>query len=257
MMAFGATKCYSAACPEAHHKEHAKQPGRPSQKRIRRINQQYATHVADAFVVQSTMQLFSNNTPANVALTGQQLPGSLNKDDEDTTTHDTAAASSSYMLTTYIDVATDELCYYVQLANWAATPIVLEPNLEYFLMDYYRTRCWDANTGISSPMLCTEYRRHDSNGETLIQIRCHPDYRSNGPWYDWAFIRFEDNAGNCTDYPSRILPCVPSQEHDKVPDKNVTFELVVQCCSAPLMYRVSCSAIVSSVVISMLWMHQP
>ena len=219
MTAFGATKGYSAARPEAHHREHAKQPGRRSQKRVRHIDQQCATRVADAFVIQSTLQLFSRTTT-------QQLADPALADNV-TVTSETADASSTYMLTTYVDAATDELCYHVKLNNTAATPIHLEPNLAFFLMDYYRAQ-WDAATGVGSLMLRTEYRRYDAHGECLIHIRCHPDYRSTGSWYDWAYIRFEDNAGNCTDYPSRILACVPRHDGD-----HVTFELVVQCCSAP------------------------
>lgn len=229
MMEFGATKNYSASRPEAHHKQRAKQPGRRSQKRIRHIDQQCATRVADAFVIQATMQLFSNKSPADTTVFSNQNPTN-----NDTISHETADASSSYMLKTYIDVMTDELCYYVQLNNRSATPIELEPNLEFFLMDYYRAQ-WDAATGVGSLLLRTEYRRYDLNNECLIHIRCHPDYRSNGPWYDWAFIRFEDDAGNCTDYPSRILACVPSQQfhHGPISSTDVKFELVVQCCSVP------------------------
>ena len=241
MMAFGATKGYSAARPEAHHKEHAKQPGRRSQKRIRHFDQQCATRVADAFVIKSTMQLFSDNPPlpaASPLLPSQQAspPGLAPQNHDDTTTCDTAAFSSTYLLTSYIDEATAELCYYVHLVNGSATPIELEPNLEFFLMDYYREQ-WDAETGVGSLMLRTEYRRHAQNGECLIHIRCHPDYRRNGPWYDWALIRFEDDAGNCTDYPSRILACIPRQQqqnHTVHPTEDAPlFELVVQCCSVP------------------------
>jgi hypothetical protein len=224
MTAFGATKCFSAARPEAHHKEHAKQPGRRSQKRIKHIDQQCATRVADAFVIQSTLQLFSTTKqPADTA----QACNIATATNNDTATSETADASSTYLLTTYVDAATNELCYHVQLSNAAATPINLEPNLAFFLMDYYRAQ-WDAATGVGSLLLRTEYWRYDANSECLIHIRCHPDYRSTGAWYDWAYIRFEDNAGNCTDYPSRVLACVPRQDGD-----HVTFELVVQCCSAP------------------------
>jgi hypothetical protein len=38
MQAFGATKSYNAARPEAHHKQHAKVPGRRSQKRVHSID---------------------------------------------------------------------------------------------------------------------------------------------------------------------------------------------------------------------------
>ena len=76
---------------------------------------------------------------------------------------------------------------------------------------------------------CTEYHKVDANGNRLISIRCHPNYRGTGhAWYDWAIIRFEDDSGASKDYPSRILsvisrPCSDSQE-------KVSFELVVQCC---------------------------
>ncbi len=39
----------------------------------------------------------------------------------------------------------------------------------------------------------TEYRRDG------ILFRCHPNYKSQGPWYDWAVMQFEDEASNSSE----------------------------------------------------------
>ena len=55
----------------------------------------------------------------------------------------------------------------------------------------------------TTAVVCTEYNRFG------VPFRCHPNYRSQGPWYDWAMVQFEvtDNNNNTwqQDYPSQIV----------------------------------------------------
>jgi hypothetical protein len=44
--------------------------------------------------------------------------------------------------------------------------------------------------------------------------RAHPDYCSDGPWYDWAMVKFE----NFGDYPSQML--LLYRKHDPVVDND-------------------------------------
>jgi len=77
----------------------------------------------------------------------------------------------------------------------------------------------------------TDYKR---NGTTY---RAHPNYNSNGEWYDWAMIRFEVEAGannfqvnpkggyyDNDLYPGKILCFLKSQ--------NASIEAIVHCCMA-------------------------
>ena len=67
----------------------------------------------------------------------------------------------------------------------------------------------------------------------MISIRCHPNYRGKGfAWYDWAFIRFEDDSGQTRDYPCRILSCIPRNNLGNESPSD-TFDLVVQSCGQP------------------------
>ena len=68
--------------------------------------------------------------------------------------------------------------------------------------------------------------------EKLISIRCHPNYRGKGfPWYDWAVIRFKDDNGDETDFPSRILSCIP--RYGSSGTESPTYDIVIQCCDEP------------------------
>ena len=58
MEAFGASRGYNASRPEEHHKVHAKNPGRRSQKIVSTIDQQCGRQIADTFVVNTMHSLF-------------------------------------------------------------------------------------------------------------------------------------------------------------------------------------------------------
>ena len=101
------------------------------------------------------------------------------------------------------------------------------PNLDLFLLQHYADRL-NAN-GIGANQGCTtEYRRLDPNeaGGKMITFCYHPNYRGCGPWYDWAFIHFEEHDNTTIDYPSRIVCAVPARN-----DPEAEFGLVIQCCT--------------------------
>jgi hypothetical protein len=114
-----------------------------------------------------------------------------------------AGTSSTYILHSFIDNNTTNLCYCVYDANDRRASISLEPNLEFFLMDCYKED-FDA-TGQGQLHLRTEFHRRQLPTSTstmhdhanvccdTLSLRCHPNYRGNGPWYDWIMIRFEDD----------------------------------------------------------------
>ena len=45
--------------------------------------------------------------------------------------------------------------------------------------------CWYVRTECSTPLA-------DDHTGRRFAFRCHPNYRSQGPWYDWAMVRFSD-----------------------------------------------------------------
>ena len=62
-----------------------------------------------------------------------------------------------------------------------------------------------------------EFRIHLEYVRNGVTFRCHPNYKSNGEWYDWAMIRFDSaNRKHCRQkkktglwsdhyFPSKIL----------------------------------------------------
>jgi hypothetical protein len=65
---------------------------------------------------------------------------------------------------------------------------------------------------------CTEYHKLDRMlNKKMISIRCHPNYRDKGiAWYDWLFIRFEEEHGQPRNEPCRILSCTPRNNGGKL-----------------------------------------
>ena len=46
-----------------------------------------------------------------------------------------------------------------------------------------------------------------------VKFRCHPNFRNEGPWYDWAIVRFAQEGGatnqedSTTQVPKDCVPC--------------------------------------------------
>lgn len=54
--------------------------------------------------------------------------------------------------------------------------------------------------------LYTEIRLPGSDGQTRTILRAHPNYQSDGPWYDYALARYdEDNRNDCPTYPCKVV----------------------------------------------------
>ena len=238
---FGALRGYNASRPEEHHKKHAKQPGRRSQKKVSTIDLQCGQRLADASIIDTMHALFHPDLSSQVAEGDHDanIPATDGRYRE-------CHGGTRYMVTAYVDAQTLRLCCKVSFITKTTSSLVLEPNLHIFLMQYYSDEFTDQGEGCIA--CCTEYhkfdmRRHGTSEQLLIAIRCHPNYRGEGAWYDWAIIRFEDEAGLITDYPSRVVSCVirtqPLPEphvngnvedsHTQTPQPE--FDLVVQCCT--------------------------
>jgi len=67
----------------------------------------------------------------------------------------------------------------------------------------YFEREWATVVGLESNALNCFTELIHKGGATF---RAHPNYRGDGPWYDWAFVRFvEEETGKQEDFPCRIL----------------------------------------------------
>jgi len=238
---FGASRGYNASRPEEHHKQHAKQPGRRSQKNVNTIDLQCGQRIADASIIGTMHSLFHPNQTS--------LLPSVNHGAHSQTSAGTRECNGGtrYRVIAYVDSQTSELRRKVSFITTTNALLSLEPNLDLFLLQYYSEEFSEQGEG--SVACCTEYnkfnlRHHGAPEELLIAIRCHPNYRGAGAWYDWAYIRFEDDNGIMTDYPSRIVSCVirtnPLAEeqhanlnvdHNAQEAPQPEFDLVVQCCT--------------------------
>ena len=109
--------------------------------------------------------------------------------------------------------------------------MALEDNLDLFILQSYSESDLD-DDGVGSIRCCTEYHKYDATtDEKMIAIRCHPNFRGKGyAWYDWVIIRYEDEGGIKTKFPSHVLSCVPRHSIGIDGIETITFDLIVQCC---------------------------
>ena len=88
--------------------------------------------------------------------------------------------------------------------------------------------------------IATEYRRD------VYTFRCHPNFQSDGPIYDWMLVKF---AGFQDNYPCRLAAVVINEAFDGTDVKSRKYKLVVQSTTKRLAKK-------SSVLLSE-WLWQP
>ena len=225
MNTFGATKGYNSCHPEAHHKVHAKKPGRRCAKNAQTIDQQCALRVADTIVINTCAAIFNPDNTSDGSVDVVEFGHNTMVIHDNGTTSDSHGASK-YVIETAIDPKSFKLQYSIVFEACISRDFELEPDLALFLLHQYHSHL-DAN-GVGKIHLLTEYHKRDSNGEELISIRCHPNYRNRVSWHDWALFEFESENGSTQDYPCRVVCCLVDgvDEFDQ-PD----FQLVVQSCT--------------------------
>ena len=227
IVAFGASRGYNASRPEEHHKAHAKRPGRRSQKNVKTIDQQCGQRIADTYIIDTIHALFEGDQQHD------QQHSSLGVDPEKNARRTVEEGSgTTYCIRSFRDPKRDnKLVRQVQFNTQSTGRMALEKNLDRFILQSYSDTDLDVN-GEGSIQCCTEYHKfYVDDGERLISLRCHPNYRSREyPWYDWAIIRTENKEGVEEEYPSRILSCIPRFAGA---GNDTTFDLVVQFCSRP------------------------
>jgi Plavaka transposase len=232
--AFGSPRGYNASRPEEHHKAHAKRPARRARWSMDTIDQQCARRIADTFVIDTihSMLVGKKGSGAQVCeegtiSTATTATASTSITNVSSPTTREAGGGTSYDIRSFRDPENNmNLRRDVVWRTQTRGDMNLEPNLSMFILQSYDPDL-DAN-GEGSITCCTEYMKFEiASNEKMIHVRSHPNYRSSGKgWYDWAYIRFEDADGESfTDYPSKILSCIPRHR-----DGVDTFDLVIQCC---------------------------
>jgi hypothetical protein len=243
--AFGAPRGYNASRPEEHHKAHAKRPGRRAHKNLDTIDQQCGRRIADAIVIDTMHAFFQEGVREGATLNNDKgaesgiLPmletfeNGFHNDSSNAPTRE-EGRGTTYVIRSFRNPDDDNrLCCEVIFDTRTTAPIKLEDNLALFILQSYEETDLDDNLE-GSVTCCTEYHKFDRrSNEKMIRIRCHPNYRGKGfAWYDWAFIRFEDDSGQTRDYPCRILSCIPRNNLGNESPSD-TFDLVVQSCGQP------------------------
>ena len=196
MMRFGSPINFCAQRPESLLKESAKKPGRRAFKR----------HKNSAYEL-SAAQRLAGSLMVDIAFAKMQESNSLDKtpldSPEDIVYQSTRNATQGQL--EWIPEQDHQPQGFHRLTWKTSTKLslmTLNSELMHFLTHHFGPQV----------SICTQYQR-----EQFI-FRCHPNFQSNGPMYDWLKIRFDDDI-----YPSK-LACVVN-----TPDAEEPVQLVVQC----------------------------
>ena len=196
---FGSPINYCAERPESLLIPSAKQPGRRAQKRHDTYEQQAAQRLATSFMITT---VYDKMFPAGATATDPEVIE--NKDD-----------------------AVDKIEQGTGQATRATFSTIIDPDTNLMLYKlHWHTRCDVSKWFVPNELLdfmakidnkvefCTEYCR-----EGHI-FRCHPNYQSNGPIYDWMTVLFEGNKI----YPCRLVAVILCGNDAPEP-----YQLIIQC----------------------------
>ena len=199
---FGAPTNYCAQRPEALLIAAAKQPGRRAQKRHQgsTYELQAAQRLADGVMIDVFYDTIvcKNTWPKDIPADNNGVP-------TDTIQHGTGNATRAQVLRFRSedgDATNGEFRYEV---HWQTVSNPANLALDLGLITYLCAEFGD------NVCICTEYVRD------LYTFRCHPCYQSDGPFYDWLKIVFDDDS-----YPCRLASVVITN------DINTPYKLIVQ-----------------------------
>jgi hypothetical protein len=197
---FGAPSNYSAERPESLLIPAAKQPGRRSQKRHATYVQQAARRLASSYMISRIHEMMF---PPPV-LSQPLLPDPCHPNVVQSTKQATRAT-----LKTTRDALTNRRTLHLSWhTRYDLTKLANTCQLPDRLLDFLSKQFGD------DVQICTEYRRDEHI------FRCHPNYQSDGPIFDWMRVLFDDDKI----YPSRLAAVVLCAENAPEP-----YQLVVQC----------------------------
>ena len=198
---FGAPKNYDSQRPEHSHIAHAKRPGRRAHKTHsgQKFEAQVAQRLADTFVIQCLHDTLTECDDDHLSNGGvcPKLPyeGSLCR------IHCYQGNVSevwNYTQAKATDSSDDEVKLY--------------PGLLDFLLDFFYNE---------DSVICTEMHANE------VLFRCHPNYRGEGPFYDWAMLQ----TTPCYRRPCKIVAFLPVLNDPNVANNafEETFVVVLPC----------------------------
>ena len=192
---FGAPNNYDSQRPEHSHIAHAKRPGRRAHKTHsgQKFEAQVAQRMADTFVIQCLHNTLTENDEVNCSngCMNLKLPyeGTLCR------------------IHCYQDNIS-EVWNYTQATKASDVELKLLPGLRNFLLDFYDNE---------DTVICTEMHANQ------VLYRCHPNYRGEGPFYDWAMLQ----TTPCYHRPCKIVAFLPVINDSNVVNQEFEETLVV------------------------------
>ena len=188
---FGNPMNYNTGFCEHNHKYQAKIPGRKAAKRHDTFTNLIAKNIVDSHVLQMYASLMEKNEAAIDTSRYDTLPEPEEGDDDD----NDEPLRESTLRATQCHLSVADNVVKVKWTTRGAKKPVLSNGLTHFIVQHFGLQT-DADKSVT---LYTEYKRND----TLF--RCHPDYCSLGPWYDWCMLMYVNNS-----QPDVVLLC-PAQ----------------------------------------------
>jgi hypothetical protein len=196
---FGAPRNFNTARPENHHIATCKKPAKTAQKRHDVFTVQCAERLADSIVVSRAARHMAEGKspplPENLRETSQSYFGPPQPDCKDGEVEEDGAALGSSLGASrfFLDKSSDgEVLLYLSSQRTSKNkPAKVFKNvpsaLIKFLVGHFYQLGEDLNLQDKYRNLefVSEYSRDGS------RFRGHWDYRSDGPWNDWAYINWE------------------------------------------------------------------
>ena len=188
--------CNTDFC-EHNHKYQAKIPGRRAAKRHKTFTKSVARNIVDAHVLQVFTDLVKINSNAVDKSMFDTLPdpNAHDADDEDSDNEDNNEERPVTESVKYATQCKLSMVNNVLTVKWntrSEAIHTISPGLARCIVREFDLQ---ANPE-KSVTLHTQYKRNE------VLFRCHPNFRGNGPWYDWLMLMYTDD-----DYPDQVLSC--------------------------------------------------
>ena len=203
MERFGAPNGFCAERPESLLIPVAKQPGRRAQKRNQ--GSSYELQAAQRLSYSIMIDTFHKRIwkPIDPFAQGGTLTDELSTGDH--------TGNATFGTVTGVSSLQDQV-------RWDTSTSAYKMNTSKELLMFL------CQTFLPPVRICTEFVH---NGHTY---RCHPNYQSGGPIFDWMNIQFKNHRSKTIMvYPSRLAAVVVNEEPD-VPT-NERYQLIVQCAT--------------------------
>ena len=209
MLDYGSVMNYNASTGESNHSFFAKDKAARSSNCHDTLEEQTAERVADAYDIEAVDRIFN---PVKHFAPLDTVP--------DTVT----TRATHYCIHRFLDANDSPSVQVVFRSKSKSSRLKLFGALEQDLIDNIRD---NEHGGLGCLWGMTEHTWLAQGSKE--SIRCHPDYDSRGPCYDWAYIRFDKEENERVFFPCRIVGIIEATANglDEI-------QLVVQSCMRTL-----------------------